>query len=237
MHSRSERNEPEDHGRHRLLAGRAVHRRALGSAAAPTCSSPRAARSALRVDGAPCGPVAGAPSLDDVQASDLVMQILGPELARAAAHENGGRLLVLLATTRPGFRGNAFHQQGGFAMALRVIPFQHPDVRGAAPAGRDRALRPPPAGPRARHRPDRLREVDDARVDDRLHQRAPAVPHPHDRGPDRVRARTQARGGQPARGRRRHRLVRARARGRRCARTPTSSSSVRCATPRRSSSR
>ena len=37
------------------------------------------------------------------------------------------------------------------------------------------------------------------------------LPHPHDRGPDRVRARAPARRGEPARGRRRHRLLRPRA--------------------------
>jgi hypothetical protein len=54
--------------------------------------------------------------------------------------------------------------------------------RGAAAAAR----------PGAGDRPDRLGQVDHAGGDDRLHQHHRARPHPHDRGPDRVRAPEQA---------------------------------------------
>jgi hypothetical protein len=68
-------------------------------------------------------------------------------------------------------------------------------------------------------------------------QRERVRPHPHRRGPDRVRARSQALPDQPARGAPRHaRLQRTRC-ARRCARTRTSSWSARCATSRRSASR
>ena len=75
------------------------------------------------------------------------------------------------------------------------------------------ARRPAPGrgAPRARprHRRHRLGKDDDARGDHRPHQpRAPAA-HRHDRGPDRDRARRPRLHRQPARGRPRHRLVRA----------------------------
>ena len=74
---------------------------------------------------------------------------------------------------------------------------------------------------RARHRPDRLGQVDHARVPDRRDQPHPHRPHHHDRGSDRVPAQPQALHRQPARGRPgRHRLRRRRCGGR-CARTPT----------------
>ena len=60
------------------------------------------------------------------------------------------------------------------------------------------------ARPRAGDRPDRLRQVHDARRHGRLRQRQPPRAHHHDRGPDRVRARVEALPGQPARGAPRH---------------------------------
>ena len=71
-----------------------------------------------------------------------------------------------------------------------------------------------PARPRARHRPDRVRQDDDARRDDRLHQRDARRAHRHDRG-SRSRSCTRtSRDGQPARGRHRHRRLLRRAAGR-----------------------
>ena len=73
----------------------------------------------------------------------------------------------------------------------------HPGARRGAP--RDR-----PA-----HRDHRLRQVDDARRDDRPHQRVAARAHHHARGSDRVPPRRQALDHQPARGRLRHQGLRA----------------------------
>ena len=67
----------------------------------------------------------------------------------------------------------------------------HPDRR-ARPAVRRPRAGAPPARPRARDRPDRLRQDDLARGDDRRDQPHPRRAHRHDRGPDRVRARPPA---------------------------------------------
>ena len=92
------------------------------------------------------------------------------------------------------------------------------------------------ARPRARHRPDRQRQVDDAGGDDRQDQLRAARAHPHDRGSDRVHPPAQELPGEPARGAQRHQQLLERARAPRCARIPTSSSSARCATSRPSKS-
>ena len=70
---------------------------------------------------------------------------------------------------------------------------------GAGDAGRAAAR------PRARHRPDRQRQVDDAGGDARQDQRRAARAHPHDRGSDRVHPPAQELPRQPARGAQRHR--------------------------------
>ena len=58
--------------------------------------------------------------------------------------------------------------------------------------------------PRARHRPDRLRQVDHAGGDDLAHHRERAAAHRHHRGSDRVPLRRQDRRHLAARGRHRH---------------------------------
>jgi hypothetical protein len=70
-------------------------------------------------------------------------------------------------------------------------PGADPEHRGAAPAAaaeedHHREARPGPGG-----RFDRLGQVDDAGLDDRLPQPADDRAHPHDRGPDRVPAPAQ----------------------------------------------
>ena len=76
-----------------------------------------------------------------------------------------------------------------------------PQVRRPRPAPVIRHLCERGEGPRAGHRPDRQRQVDDARRDDRLPQRDDGRSHPDARGSDRVRPQAQALAGQPARGR------------------------------------
>ena len=120
------------------------------------------------------------------------------------------------------FRVNIFFQREALAAAFRQIPEQIKTLEELGLPASLHSLTDKPRGPRARDRPDRLGQVDDARGDDRRHQPRPAhEPHPHDRGPDRVRAPAQELHRQPARGRRRHRELRRGACARRCARTPT----------------
>ncbi len=119
------------------------------------------------------------------------------------------------------FRCNIFQQRGAVGLVLRVIPAPHPHhPRAAAAAGAGEDLRGA-ARPGAVHRHHRLRQVDHAGGDDRLHQRLAHRAHRHHRGPDRVPAPRQEVDRQPARDRRRHpQLLRAPC-ARRCARTPT----------------
>ena len=127
----------------------------------------------MRVDGR-LEPDRGQPVLTPAELEAGHRRAAAAGAAHRAAREEGSRLLVRATTSTHRFRGNCFFQQGIVALSLRVHPARDPVVRGAAaPAVGLRALLQPAAGPRARHRPDRLRQVDDARVDDRLHQRAP----------------------------------------------------------------
>src|SRR5438067_5116029 len=90
---------------------------------------------------------------------------------------------------------------------------RHPEdrshVRRARAAVRRAAPRRAAPRPDPRHGRDRLREDDDARGHDRLHQPDAPAAHRHDRGPDRDPARRSRLHRQPARGRARHRVVRA----------------------------
>ena len=109
------------------------------------------------------------------------------------------------------FRANVYYQQGTIAMALRAIPFRIPTFE---------ELGLPPIMEYFANLPQGLllvtgptgsgKSTTQASVIDFINANR-RVPHPHDRGPDRVRAPAQALRGQPARGRLRHRLVRARA--------------------------
>ncbi len=91
-----------------------------------------------------------------------------------------------------------------------------------------------PARVRRRHRPDGFRQVDHAGVHGRRRQHGTPRPHHDGRGPDRVPAQAQELHREPARGRGRHARVRPARSSTCCARTPTSSWSVRCVTSRRS---
>ena len=98
--------------------------------------------------------------------------------------------------------------------AFRLIPHDDADAALARPAARARGVHQEAARVRARHRPDRLGQVHDARRDARPDQRDAAGAHPHDRGPDRVPAQAQEVHRQPARAGRRRAELRARPEGR-----------------------
>ena len=106
------------------------------------------------------------------------------------------------------FRVNVFQQRGTHRGGAPRHSVQDPDHRpaDAAQGAREDRRRRARAGPRHRHH--RLRQVDFPRGDDRPHQRQRDLPHHDHRGPDRVPDPGQALGGEPARGGRRHHVVR-----------------------------
>ena len=86
------------------------------------------------------------------------------------------------------FRANVYMQRGASparsaSSRIKIIPLEELGLPPVVTELCEQAARP-----RARHRPDRLGQVDDARVDDRPDQHAHARPHHHDRGSDRVPA-------------------------------------------------
>ena len=132
--------------------------------------------------------------------------------------ENLARLLVRGAQPRalPRKRFRAAARRGG---GDAHDPVQDPVARGPQGAEDLRRDRRPAARPRAGHRADRLGQEHHARRHGQPHQRERVRPHPHHRGPDRVRARVEEVPHQPARGRAAHALVRQRA-AQRAARGP-----------------
>jgi hypothetical protein len=75
---------------------------------------------------------------------------------------------------------------------LRLAPHDshpHPDDGGDLSAARVLRVRQSEQGPGPDDRPDRLRQVHDARRHDRLHQRQAPLPHSDDRGPGPLRPR------------------------------------------------
>ena len=129
------------------------------------------------------------------------------------------------------FRGNVYWQRGTGLARAASHPVRDPHARRARPAAGARAVPRRGRRPRDRHRPDGLREVDDARQHGRPDQPAPQLPHHHARGADRVRALARRGDGQPARGRHRHGVVPRRA-ARRAARRPRRAARRRDARPR-----
>ena len=133
------------------------------------------------------------------------------------------------------FRCNVFNQRGAVGAVYRLIPEQIRSVRRARPAAGARRRWPSGRAAWCSSPARPARQVDDARGDDRQDQHRAARAHPHDRGPDRVHPPAQELPGQPARGAQRHAAASRTRCAPRCARTPTSCSSARCATSRRSS--
>ena len=99
------------------------------------------------------------------------------------------------------FRVNAYFQRAAVGAAFRLIPDKIKTLEELGLPTRLYELADKPRGPRARHRADRLRQVDDPRLAPRPHQPLPARAHPHHRGPDRVPAPPRDVHRQPARDR------------------------------------
>jgi twitching motility protein PilT len=77
------------------------------------------------------------------------------------------------------FRVNAFNHNRGAGAVLRTIPSKVLSMEDWAWARYFQDHQRLPARRGAGHRPHRLRQVDHAGGDDRLHQRQPLRPHPH----------------------------------------------------------
>ena len=172
-------------------------------------------------------------------ASDDVEALLAPIMPERTARSSPRGTTPTSRTRSPGlarFRANVFVDRKGPGAVFRVIPAKILTAEQLGPLAAHPAALPAEQGARARHRPDRLRQVDDAVRDDRLHQPHARGSHHHDRGSDRVRAPEPEVPDQPARGRART-PTRSRTRcAPRCARIRTSSSSASCAISRPSPS-
>ena len=155
-------------------------------------------------------PLEDYPKLTPEDTREFIYSILTTEQRRRLETD----LQLDFAYVVPGqarFRVNAYFQRGAVAAAFRLIPCEIVpiDELGLPPVVHE--LTRKPRGHRARHRPDRLGQVDLARGDDRRDQPHARGAHHHDRGPDRVRARAPPLHDQPARARqRRDQLRRAR---------------------------
>ena len=166
---------------------------------------------------------------------DQAARLLGPDRRPEAPVRGEPRARLLLRRQGPGpLPRQQLHAARRRGRRLPADPVRDPGLQGArAAAGRRAALRQA-ARPDPRLRPDRLGQDDDPGRDARQDQPREAAPHRHDRGPDRVPAPAQEVPRQPARAARRHALVLRTPCARSCAKTPTSCSSARCATSRRS---
>ena len=127
-------------------------------------------------------------------------RILSTEQQKVLETKPADRLLPLDSRPRALPRQHLLSARGR-RRRLPAHPGQDQDARAARHS--DAALRARRQAPRARarHRADRLGQVDDARLAARPHQPLPARAHPHDRGPDRVPAPPRDLHRQPARDR------------------------------------
>ena len=202
-------------------------------AAATCCSSPARRRRSASRDGSarsPEGP------LDGVDIEEAVLPALAPHarrIYRDAQIADGSFRVQGLGR----FRINLHRERGRAAAALRALPARVPRLATLGPAAERRAADAPAARPRPHRRSDRIGQDDDAGGAGGRDQPARRPPHRHDRGSDRVRAPASCRASSS---RSRSASTRPTFRPRcapRCARRPTSSSSARCAIPRRCGSR
>ena len=173
----------------------------------------------MRVDGQ-LVPIPGEPVLDQDDVESIVLGVLTDDLESELRTEPRGRLLVLLQQVAR-FRVNCFFQMGALAMSLRMIPLKLPtfDELGLPPAVEYFANLPQGlvlvTGPTGSGKSTTL-----AAIIDYINTQPAAATSSRSR----TRSSTctaQVVGGEPARGRQRHALVRpGAARGAR-ARTPT----------------
>ena len=152
-------------------------------------------------------PLEGEPTLTEELLQQVVETItsIGPGAPAAVRLERRARhRLRVRRQALPRQRVHAARRDLG---RLPCDPARDPELRDAPHA----AGRPPPrrraARARARHRSDRIGQVDDTRGDDRPHQPHEEAAHHHDRGSDRDAPSRPQQHRQPARGGDRHRLL------------------------------
>ena len=165
----------------------------------------------LRVRGR-LAPIEGYPVLSTTDTREIVYSILSNS-QRQRLETNWQLDFAYQIPGAARFRVNAYFQRGSVGAAFRLIPFDVAPLEtlGLPPAVAEFANRA--RGLVLVTGPDRLRQVDDARLADRRDQPAARRAHHDDRGPDRVPAPAQEVHRQPARARRRRDLVRRCAQG------------------------
>ena len=118
-------------------------------------------------------PLEGYPTLTPTDTREIVYSILSNDQRQRLettwqidfAYEIPGRAR---------FRVNAYFQRAALGAAFRLIPAEIAPLEQLGLPPVVARVRRQAARARARDRPDRLRQVDDARLDDRRDQRAPA---------------------------------------------------------------
>ena len=137
----------------------------------------------IRVHGA-LRPLEGFDVLDGETIEQLVFAVIDAEAAgRSSRISSSTRRYSMPGRSR--FRMNVFRQRGSRRRGAPGHPVQDPRLRHARPAAGREELRRPAPRPRARHRPDRLGQVDDAGLAARHHQ-------PHQGRSTSSRARTRS---------------------------------------------
>ena len=180
-------------------------------------------------------PIEGIEPLSGAEIDNLARPLLNPE-QEATFAEQMDVDFSFSWEDKARLRGSMFTQRGETSLALRIIPTRIPsyDELGLPPAAEWLATLPRGfvlvTGPTGSGKSTTLG------VDHRPHQHDALGAHPHDRGPRRVRPQPQALRGEPARGRSRQSRRSTELCAPRSERTPTSCSSVRCATSSRSRS-
>ena len=135
------------------------------SGTAPTCTSPSGSPPVVRVNG-DLRPIPELPVLNGSQIRQMVYSILTQK--QREKFENDLELDTSYALPGKGrFRVNVFLQRDSVGCVMRAIPYDviDFDALGVPPAVQVVGVPAPRA--RAHHRPDRFRQVDDARVADR----------------------------------------------------------------------
>ena len=176
-------------------------------------------RPLVRVNGV-LGPLEDTPELTGAETQPLLYRILTTEQQKRLEVER--QIDISYAISGIGrFRVNVFFQRGAVGAAFRLIPHKiktleelgHPPVlRKLTELPRGLVL---VTGPTGSGKSTTL-----AAMIDEINRNRDG-PHPHDRGPDRVRPPATEVPGEPARGRRRHARRSRRRCGAPCARTPT----------------